>query len=278
VSGGDTLVERSGGLVTVTFNRPERKNALNGANWADIDRVLTEVMHDPADRALLLTGAGGNFSSGADLSGGLNASAEHTAVAGEAGKTGLTGRAPQSTLHEMRSVGEIISRLQRLPKPTVAAVDGVAVGVALGLAMACDLVVASDRARLCEVFVKRGLALDGGTSWTLPRHVGLRRAKQMAFFGDMVDAQQALAWGLVNEVVAADQLAKTAQAWAHRLAAGPTTALSLIKRLLDASGSSSFDEAVEDEARAQHIAFTTDDMGEGIRAFLERREPNFRGT
>lgn len=266
----ETLVERSGGLVTVTFNRPQKKNALNGANWADLDRVLTEVMNDPADRALLLTGAGGNFSSGADLSGGLDGEAAEV--------SGLTGRAPQSTLHEMRSVGELISRLQRLPKPTIAAVDGVAVGVALGLVMACDLVVASDRARLCEVFVKRGLALDGGTSWTLPRHVGIRRAKQMAFFGDVVDAQQALAWGLVNEVVAADQLAKTAQDWAHRLATGPTTALSLIKRLLDASASSSFDEAVEDEARAQHIAFTTDDMGEGIRAFLERREPDFRGT
>jgi 2-(1,2-epoxy-1,2-dihydrophenyl)acetyl-CoA isomerase len=268
--GSETLVERSNGLVTVTFNRSERKNALNAANWADLDRVLTEVMNDPADRALLLTGAGGNFSSGADLSGGLNAEPKEV--------SGLTGRAPQSTLHEMRSVGEIISRLKRLPKPTIAAVDGVAIGVALGLAMACDLVVATDRARFCEIFVKRGLGLDGGTSWTLPRLVGVRRAKQMAFFGDMVDAQQALVWGLVNEVVPADELAKTSREWAQRLATGPTTALSLIKRLLDGSDASSFDGALEDEARAQHIAFTTDDMAEGIQAFLERREARFTGT
>jgi 2-(1,2-epoxy-1,2-dihydrophenyl)acetyl-CoA isomerase len=178
----------------------------------------------------------------------------------------------------MRAANEIIARLQRLPKPTIAAVDGVAIGVALGLALACDLVVATDRARFCEVFVKRGLALDGGTSWTLPRHVGLRRAKQMVFLGEMVSADQALAWGLVNEVVAPEELAETSMDWARRLAAGPTTALSLIKRLLDASSSSSFEEAVENEARSQHIAFTTDDMGEGIQAFLERREPRFSGT
>ena len=266
----ETLVERHDGLVTITFNRPERKNALNAANWADLDRVLTEVANDADDRAVLVTGAGGNFSSGADLSGGLNSEPAEV--------SGLTGRAPQSTLHEMRAVGEIIRRLQHLPKPTIAAVDGVAVGVALGVALACDLVVASDRARFCEIFVKRGLALDGGTSWALPRQVGIRRAKQMAYFGDMVDARQALDWGLVNEVVAPEDLAKTAQDWGRRLATGPTTALSLIKRQLDAGSTASFDEALEGEARAQHIVFTTDDMGEGIQAFLERREPRFRGT
>lgn len=269
-SGDETLVERSDGLVTVTFNRPERRNALNGASWQALDQVLTEVMNDPADRALLITGAGGDFSSGADLSGGLDSGPKEV--------SGLTGRAPQSPLHEMRSVGELIARLKRLPKPTIAAVDGVAIGVGLGVAMACDLVVATDRARFCEIFVKRGLALDGGTSWTLPRLIGVRQAKQMAFFGDMVDAQQALAWGMVNEVVTPDELADVSREWARRLATGPTTALSLIKRLLDSSGTASFEEAVEDEARAQHIAFTTDDMGEGIRAFLERREPRFTGT
>jgi 2-(1,2-epoxy-1,2-dihydrophenyl)acetyl-CoA isomerase len=266
----ETLVERADGLVTLTFNRPDRKNAISAAGWADLDRVVTEVMNDPGDRALLLTGAGGNFSSGADLSGGLNSEPKTV--------SGLTGRAPQSPLHEMRAVGEIIARLKRLPKPTIAAVDGVAIGVALGVAMACDLVVATDRARFCEIFVKRGLALDGGTSWTLPRLIGVRQAKQMAFFGDMVDAKQALAWGLVNEVVAPDELAKVSQEWARRLASGPTTALSLIKRLLDSSGTASFEEATEDEARAQHVVFTTDDMREGIQSFIERREPRFRGT
>ena len=259
-----TIVERQDGLVVVTFNRPDKKNALNSQNWNDLDEVLVEVESNPADRALVLTGGGGNFSSGADLSG------------GDPG--GLTGRGLQLIVHEMRVVGQIISRLQRLPKPTVAAVDGHAVGVALGLALACDLLIASDRARFTEVFVKRGLGIDGGASWSLPRQIGLRRAKQMTFFGDAIDATTAYEWGLVNEVVPSGELLETALAWGHRLASGPTTALSLIKRLLDASYGSSFDEAIEDEARVQHIAYTTADMAEGITAFMERREPRFTGV
>jgi 2-(1,2-epoxy-1,2-dihydrophenyl)acetyl-CoA isomerase len=259
-----TLVERMDGLVVVTFNRPEKKNALDASNWNDLDEILREIEWNPDDRAVLLTGADGNFSAGADLSG------------GDGG--GLTGRGVQPIVHEMRVVGEIIGRLQRLPKPTIAAVDGYAVGVALGLVLACDLVVASEQARLTEVFVKRGLALDGGASWTLPRLIGLRRAKQLAFFGEHLDARTALDWGLVNEVVPPEQLHETGLAWGRRLAAGPTTALSLIKRLLDNSFSGSFEEAVEDESRCQHIAYTTSDMAEGMTAFIERRDPRFTGT
>jgi len=267
----ETLVERSGGLVTVTFNRPARRNALNAANWADLDTVLREVALNPDDRALVLTGAGGNFSAGADLSGGAGSTEN-----GEAA-SGLTGRQRQAIVHEMRVVGDIARRLHRLPKPTLAVVDGTAVGVALGLALACDLVIASDRARFSEIFIRRGLALDGGNSWTLPRAVGLRRAKQMAFFGDMVSAKDALAWGLVNEVVPAGELQKTGQEWGLRLAAAPTTAISLIKRQLDDSGLLTFEQAVEAEAQAQHITYTTTDAREGIAAFIERRDPRFTG-
>jgi 2-(1,2-epoxy-1,2-dihydrophenyl)acetyl-CoA isomerase len=261
-SDADTiLVDRSDGLVTVTFNRPERKNAIAPEQWPVLDEVISEVWRSPDDRALLLTGAGGNFSSGADLS--------------RAG--GGDGAARESTLYEMRRVNEITLRVHRMPKPTIAAVDGVAVGVALGLALACDLVVASDRARFGAVFAKRGLTLDGGTSWTLPRLVGPRRAKQIAFFGDMVPAEKALAWGLVNEVVPAEELPSLAVEWGHRLAAGPTTALSLIKRMLDGSGSLTFEQALEEEARAVHVAYTTKDLIEGMTAFVERREPRFTG-
>jgi 2-(1,2-epoxy-1,2-dihydrophenyl)acetyl-CoA isomerase len=259
-----TIVERDGGLVVVTFNRPHKKNALTSTNWHDLDEVLSEVENDPGDRALVLTGAGGNFSSGADLTGG--------------DALGLTGHGLQPIVHEMRAVGRIIARLQRLPKPTIAAVDGHAVGVALGLVLACDLVIATSEARFTEVFVKRGLALDGGASWTLPRQIGLRRAKQLSYFGDPLDAQTALEWGLVNEMVAPEALLETAQAWGRRLASGPTTALSLIKRMLDASGDVSFEDAIENEARAQHITYTTSDMAEGITAFMERREPQFKGV
>jgi 2-(1,2-epoxy-1,2-dihydrophenyl)acetyl-CoA isomerase len=279
----ETLVERSGGLVTVTFNRPAKKNALNAANWADLAEVLREVAASPDDRALLLTGAGGNFSAGADLSGGAGSGGAGRGGAGrgngggDAQASGLTSRAPQAIIHEMRVVGEIIRQLHRLAKPTLAVVDGVAVGVSLGIALACDLVLASDRARFSEIFVRRGLALDGGNSWTLPRAVGLRRAKQMAFFGDLVGAADALAWGLVNEVVPADELQKTGREWGLRLAAGPTTAISLIKRQLDDSALLTFEQAVEMEATGQHITYTTADAREGIAAFIERRDPRFSG-
>lgn len=275
----DTDVELRDGLLVVTLNRPEKKNAIGSRIWADLDAILNEATVEPSVRALLLTGAGGNFSSGADLSPGMGNEPPSGDDAGNAKKSkgGLTGRGPQAVLNEMRTIGEVLVKLQKLPKPTVAAVDGVCYGVGFGLAMACDLVVASDRARFCEVFVKRGMALDGGTSWTLPRAIGTRRAKQMAMFGDVVEAPQALEWGLVNEVVPADELAATGLAWSQRLASGPTTALSLIKRLIDGSDTSSFADTIEDEARAQHIAFSTKDLREGIQSFLERRDPDFKG-
>lgn len=266
------LVDRSDGLVTVTFNRPERKNAIAPDQWAVLDEIVSEVWRSPDDRALLLTGAGGNFSSGADLA---NAGGGAKDSNGSDGSGGATQR--ESTLNEMRKVNEITLRLHRMAKPTIAAVDGVAVGVALGLALACDLVVASDRARFGAVFAKRGLTVDGGTSWTLPRLVGSRRAKQITFFGDMVPAGQALEWGLVNEVVPADELPAFAADWGRRLAAGPTTALSLTKRMLDASSTLTFEQALEEEARAAHIAYTTKDLIEGMTAFMERREPRFTG-
>ena len=258
-------VERRAGLVEITLDRPEKKNALNAQAWIELDHALAEVAADPNDRALILTGSGGNFSAGADLSG------------GQSGK-GLTGRALQPIVQEMRLVGEIIMRLHRMPKPTLAKVDGVAVGVGLGLALACDLVLASDRARFSEIFAKRGLALDGGNSWLLPRRIGLHKAKELAFFADMIDAKEAASIGLVNKVVPAAELDAVAEEWGQRLAAGPTLALGLSKRLLDASSCVTFEQALEDEARCQHITYTSKDMREGVASFLERREPRFSGS
>ena len=157
------------------------------------------------------------------------------------------------------------------------AFDGVAVGVGLGLALACDLVLASDRARFSEIFAKRGLALDGGNSWLLPRLVGLRKAKELAYFADMLGAKEAEAMGLVNRVVPVAELDALADEWGTRLASGPTLAFGLSKRLLDASSTVTFEQALEDEARSQHITYTSEDMREGIAAYLERREPRFRG-
>jgi 2-(1,2-epoxy-1,2-dihydrophenyl)acetyl-CoA isomerase len=258
-------VERKDGLVTITLDRPAKKNAINAAMWVELDRALAEVAGDPSDRALILTGAGGNFSAGADLSG--NPSGR-----------GLTGGPLQPIVQEMRIVGDIVLRLQRMPKPSLAKIDGVCVGVALGLALACDLLLASDRARFSEIFAKRGLALDGGNSWLLPRRVGLHKAKQLTFFADVIDARQAESIGLVNEVVPAGELDAVADDWGRRLASGPTLALGLSKRLLDASSSVTLAQALEDEARCQHITHASKDVREGIAAFLERREPRFSGS
>jgi 2-(1,2-epoxy-1,2-dihydrophenyl)acetyl-CoA isomerase len=262
------IVTRDRGLVTATLNRPEKKNALNRQSWDDLELVLNEVADRADDRALLLTGADGNFSSGADLSGADQAT--------EARKNEPLST-PTPIVSEMRHVGDIILRLHRLPKPTLAKIDGVAVGVALGLALGCDLVVASDRARLIEIFPRRGLALDGGNSWLLPRLIGLQKAKELAFFGDEVSGTAAAEMGLVNRAVPADQLDALADEWGHRLAEGPTIALSISKRLLNNSFALSFDQALEDEARAQHISFTTNDMSEAMSAYIQRRKPNFQG-
>ena len=251
-------VHRDRGLVTLTFNRPEKKNALNRQSWDELGEALTEIAGNPEDRALMLTGADGNFSSGADLS-------------AQSGKMTLP------IVVEMRTVGDIILRLHRLPIPTLAKIDGVAVGVALGMALGCDLVLASDRARLIEIFPKRGLALDGGNSWLLPRLVGLRKAKELAFFGDTVSGTEAAAMGLVNRVVPAAELDAVAEEWGHRLADGPTVALALSKRMLNNSDAVSMDQALEDEARSQHICYTTEDMAEAMTAFFEKRDPTFHG-
>jgi 2-(1,2-epoxy-1,2-dihydrophenyl)acetyl-CoA isomerase len=257
-------VERREGLVTLTLDRPEKKNALDAQAWNELDRALAESALDPEDRALVLTGAGGNFSAGADLTGGKPG-------------MGLTGRPLQPMVQEMRVVGDIILRLQRMPKPTLAVVDGVCIGVSLGLALACDLVLASDRARFSEIFARRGLALDGGTSWLLPRRIGLHKAKELAFFADIIDAKEAESIGLVNKVVPAGELEATAEEWGRRLAAGPTLALGLSKRLLDAASSVTLPQALEDEARCQHITYASQDVREGMAAFVERREPRFTG-
>jgi len=259
-------VERRDGLVTLTLDRPAKKNAVDAAMWGELDRAFTAIAANPDDRALVLTGAGGNFSAGADLSG--NSSGR-----------GLTGASTvQPIVQEMRAMGDIVLKLQRMPKPTLAKVDGVCVGVSLGLALACDLVLASDRARFSEIFAKRGLALDGGNSWLLPRRIGLHKAKELTFFADIIDAKQAESIGLVNKIVPAGELDAAADDWGRRLAAGPTLALGLSKRLLDASSAVTFAQALEDEARCQHITHASKDVREGIAAFMERREPRFSGS
>jgi enoyl-CoA hydratase/carnithine racemase len=250
-------VERGDGVVTVTMNRPEKKNAIDGQMTEDLIAVLTEVKTTPTDRVLVLTGAGGEFCSGADLT----SSSAITAPG----------------LASMRRISALVLALHELPQPTIAKLDGVAAGLGANLALGCDLIVASDRARITEIFAKRGLAIDGGGSWLLPRLIGLHRAKELAFFADIVSAQEAESLGLVNRVVPVDELDAFVDGWAARLAAGPPLALSMTKAMLNASAGMSMLDAVEREAVAQSLNFTTEDTAEAMLAFIQKRPPEFKG-
>jgi enoyl-CoA hydratase/carnithine racemase len=255
------IVERDAGVVTVTLNRPERKNAANGAMWQELYATLQEVAHRRDDRVLVVTGAGGAFCSGADIG----------------DPKGISGDSEDPPLTRMRFLGSVMLALHGLPKPTIAKIRGIAAGAGLSLALCCDLTVVSNTARLSEFFTKRGLSVDGGSSWLLPRLVGLQRAKELAYFADTLSAEEAMAFGLVNRLVADDELDAFVDGWARRLAAGPPIALSMTKRLLNDSAAVSMAQALEDEARCQTVNFTTEDTREAMRAFAEKREPKFIG-
>ena len=251
------VVERGDGVVTLTLNRPEKRNAVDAGMWDGLLAVLTDVAERPSDRVLVVTGAGGAFCSGADLS--------DPALLSQPART------------RMRRLGQVALALHRLPKPTIAKVDGPAVGAGCNLALGCDLVVASDRARFSEIFARRGLTLDFGGSWLLPRLVGLHRAKELALFADTLAAPEAERLGLVNRVVPHEALDAFVDDWARRLAAGPPLALAAIKRQLDDAFTLTMEQALEEEARAQQLSLGTSDAAEAVAAFLQKREPRFEG-
>jgi enoyl-CoA hydratase/carnithine racemase len=252
-------VSRASGVVTVTLNRPAKKNAANGQMWNELLETFRDISSSGKDRVVVLTGAGGEFCAGADLSG------------GSAGDPG------QPQLAVMRHVGDVALSLHRIPVPTIAKVRGVAVGAGCNMALGCDLVVASDNARFSEIFARRGLSIDFGGSWLLPRTVGMHRAKELALFADIIDASEAARIGLVNRVVPDAELDEFVEAWAARLAAGPPIALAMTKRMLNNSVQVTLEQALDDEGVAQSLNVTTADTMEALAAFVEKREPRFEG-
>ena len=184
------LVDRADGVVTCTLNRPEKRNAGNGRMWQELLELFRQVARTRSDRALVLTGAGGAFCSGADIT----------------DPAGVSGDPDDPHLVRMQFFGQVMLALHDLPQPSIAKVRGVAAGAGMSLALGCDLVVAGEDARFTEIFSKRGLSVDGGSSWLLPRLVGLQRAKEPAFFADFVGATEALEIGLVSRVLPDDRL------------------------------------------------------------------------
>lgn len=255
----DIEVTRAEAIATVTINRPHRKNAVTGDMWAQLAETFRSLSADADIRCVVITGAGGEFCSGADL----------------AAREG-SGR-PVHQLAAMRSVNDAALALHRMPQPTIAKVRGVAVGAGCNMALGCDLVVASENARFSEIFAKRGLSVDFGGTWLLPRRVGLHRAKELALFGDIISAVDASEMGLVNRVLPDGELDAFVDAWARRLAAGPPIALALTKRMLNNAMNVTMEEALDDEGAAQTVNFGTKDTIEAMSAFTEKREPKFKG-
>ncbi len=260
MSSPEVLVRDDATIRWITLNRPETRNALTVPVNAAV-RAAVEAAPAAGARVIALTGAGGAFCSGLDL---RWAAAE-----------GLDA----STVEErMRThFHGLVRALRACPLPTVAVVDGVAVGFGCDLALGCDLRLCSDRARFGEVFVKRGLMPDGGGTWTLPRLVGLGRSLEMSFTGELVEAAEAKAIGLVNRVFPAAQLEAAASDFLRSLAAGPPLVHRTVKAALYAAQEGSFEAALEAEVRGQLQLLQSRDFMEGVAAFLEKRPPHFTG-
>ena len=257
-------LHRRGGAAKIELNRPERRNAWNNQFSLDLLAALRAVTEDPEVRAILITGAGRAFSSGADLKDSL---AEST----EAGPPDVYGRLT-------KRYHPLIVGVREVPKPVVAAVHGAAAGIGASLALACDLIVAAESAYFLLAFVNIGLVPDGGSSLLVPTRVGFTRAAEMALLGERVSAPQALDWGLVNRVWPDEEFAARADELVMRLAAGPTKSYAGAKRQLNNWLYDRMDAQLELEARIQQEAAGSADFAEGIMAFAEKRQPQFTGS
>ncbi|HKY68579.1 MAG TPA: enoyl-CoA hydratase-related protein [Acidimicrobiales bacterium] len=266
----DQLTRREdGGVLWLTLNRPEAANALTPDQRDLLIDVLADASARVEVRAVVITAAGKHFCTGADL--------RHSRPGPERPQG-----APERVVGDVARMIEggaqrLITAVVDCEKPVIGAVNGTAAGIGAHLALACDLVVAAEGVRFIEVFVRRGLVPDGAGCWLLPRLVGLQKVKELMFFGDALGADEAERLGLVNRVVAADELEKVATEWAGRLAAGPTRSIGLTKGLLNRSLDSDRPTAFREEALAQELNMQTHDANEGVAAFVERREPDFRG-
>lgn len=251
-------VSDDGPVRRLVFDHPGRRNAIPSEQWGRLAELFA-AFEASSQRVLVVTGAGGDFCSGADM-----------------GSSFTTGSVADADAM-LANVCAAALALHRVTKPTIAAVDGVAAGAGLNIALGCDLLIASDRARFSEIFVKRGLTLDFAGTWLLPRRIGLARAKDLALTGRVIDAAEAERLGMVSRIVPADQLAAAAAELAAELAAGAPLAQRIVKSGLDRSFEMSFEAALDFERGAQALLLSSEDFIEGAVSFLQKRPPEFHG-
>jgi 2-(1,2-epoxy-1,2-dihydrophenyl)acetyl-CoA isomerase len=255
------LFSKDEGIGTITLNRPEAMNALAGGMRQEILSALEMAVADPEVKVIVLTGAGKAFCAGGDV---------HEFVSGVR---------PESDLpfDQRPTRDKIVLLIQSTGKPVIASVNGIAAGGGCNLALACDMRIASDRARFAEVFVRRGLHPDWGGTWLLPRLVGYAKAAELIFSGEVIDAQEALRIGLVNKVVPHEELPKATKEFALKFIKNAPIPISLAKRALQNYSRIDLVQALDYERLAQTICWDTEDRAEGMKSFLEKREPLFRG-
>lgn len=267
----DVLLTRDvNGVRWLTLNRPDRKNSVSPDMREELLAQLDDARSNEDVRCIVITGAGDAFCSGVDLG---RSGVTKDASAGEKRAPDL--RAIRESMK--RGMQRVITAIWEMDKPVIAALNGVAAGGGAQLALVCDLVIASESARIIEIFAKRGLAVDSGGGWLLPRLVGLHRAKELVFFGDSLSAADAFSWGLINRVVPDVELEAAAREWAEKLASAATRAIGASKMLLNRAVEQDLSSGLEDEATTQAYVSQTEDFREGVRAFAEKRAPDFKG-
>ncbi|HIF6318534.1 TPA: 2-(1,2-epoxy-1,2-dihydrophenyl)acetyl-CoA isomerase PaaG [Raoultella ornithinolytica] len=256
------LSEVEQGVMTITLNRPDRLNSFNDLMHQQLAACLTQAERDENVRCLLITGAGRGFCAGQDLND---------------RNVDPSGPAPDLGMSVERFYNPLVRRLAALPKPVIAAVNGVAAGAGATLALGCDIVLAARSANFVMAFSKLGLVPDCGGSWFLPRVAGRARAMGLALLGEKLSAEQAAQWGMIWQLVEDAELADTSRQLARHLATQPTFGLGLIKKALQASETNGLDAQLDLERDYQRLAGRSDDYREGVSAFLAKRPPQFSG-
>jgi 2-(1,2-epoxy-1,2-dihydrophenyl)acetyl-CoA isomerase len=258
------------GVFWITLNRPDAANAITPIQRNTMIDLLQTASADLHVRCVVIGATGTRFCTGADL--------RAIQPPGPARPDDAPDRATGDVIRMIATGAQrLVSAILDCEKPVIASVNGTAAGIGAHLALAADLVIAADTAKLIEVFVRRGIAPDGGGAWLLPRVVGLHKAKELIFFGEDLSAADALHLGIVNKVVPFDDLHDETAAWAAKLATGPTKAIGLSKALLNRSLESDRATAFAEEAMVQEVIMTTHDANEGVAAFRERRDVAFKG-